>query len=80
MRTIKLYAHKEHEEREYVARQIAEKDPSITAAEVEAILERRPLYEVEFTFDVDTGKCVQANVDGVILIPEGGDVRVALVH
>lgn len=72
MRTIKLYAHEDHDDRSESARWTAEhkaSDPSVTADEVEAILERRPLYEVEFTFDVDTGKCIQADVDGVILTP-----------
>lgn len=42
----------------------------VTALEINRILRERPLYEVVFDFDADTGKCVAAYVDGIKLVAQ----------
>jgi hypothetical protein len=79
-RTIKLYSHDEYEDwlgdypeaaeerTEYISEHAS--DPSVTEAEFHDVIRDKPLYEVEFVFDVDTKKCVGAVVAGVRLVPE----------
>jgi hypothetical protein len=70
-RTIKLYAHNKHEEADYWAEQAIANDPSLEYETVFDLINNRPLYEVEFEFDVDTGKCIKVSgVDGGPFFPK----------
>lgn len=60
---VTLYAHDDPEEIEEYAQDAADK-AGADVADVLAIFKRKPLYEVEFDFDVETGKCVAVRVEG----------------
>lgn len=71
MRTVTLYFHDETNEGNGAMGQWyvnnGKASPGVIGPEVAMILARNPCYEIEVTFDVDTGKPVSANIAGVEL-------------
>lgn len=69
MRLVTLYAHggDEWEHNEWTAEK-----HGVPVEDVAALTDTRPLYEVEFDYDLDTHECVGINLNGVRFVPETG--------
>jgi hypothetical protein len=70
MDLVKLYAHGDVDscEIDELADEIAH-ESGCDHEKIVELVKRRPLYEVECEFDLATGRCVRAVVDGVTLVP-----------